>query len=70
MEKFSEKLGWALYISESWYDSWVRYRNMKDPLYRRMALKHKTYAMIRFDRVMDYYDTPSRELIFDRKYHG
>lgn len=43
----------ALYISDHWYQSWEHFKRSKYPSERRMALKHKTIALIRADQMLN-----------------
>lgn len=46
------RLGWALFMSDHWYNSWLDYKGSIHPNMRGFALMCKAKSMVNFDRVI------------------
>lgn len=52
MSEYISRLGWALFMSDHWYNTWLDYKGSIHPNMRGFALMCKTKALINFDRVI------------------
>lgn len=57
MNAIIAQLGWALYVSEGWHDTWVRWLHGL-PVSAGFAQKSRAHAVVSYDRVLngDYGD--------------
>jgi len=63
-----EKLWCALWISQGWYETWIRYKDYPTHLpegtkFRRYALKSKTIGLLEFDRTINNYGKSADEIV-------
>jgi len=46
------RLGWALFVSDHWYNSWIEYKNSHSDRLRRFAIMCKAKSIINYDSLL------------------